>query len=141
VIRTRPEPVVETAMRTEPAQSTQSEVAKSTQPAQSMQAAELLQMETALEVEDIRDGVAEVNFTELFDRDQTIIDLPPQSQTVETAQRPVPVMPPTAPKYEEIDEVNEETDEDATIVMGNGSIRTFNSDRFRVPTFVRKQID
>jgi len=138
VIHTRPEPAVETARRAEPAQS---EVAQSAKPAQSTQAAELLQMETALEVEDIRDGVAEVNFTELFDRDQTIIDLPPQSQTVETAQRPVPVMPPTAPKYEEIDEVNEETDEDATIVMGNGSIRTFNSDRFRVPTFVRKQID
>ena len=142
VIRTRPEPgfvtappepVVETAMRTEPAQSTQS-----------MQAAELLQMETTLEVEDTGDGVAEVNFAELFDRDQTIIDLPPQSQTVETAPRPAPVTPPatpTAPTYEEIDEVNEETDEDATIVMGNGSIRTFNSDRFRVPTFVRKQID
>jgi hypothetical protein len=112
-----------------------------------MQAAELLQMETPLEVENTRDGVAEVNFAELIDRDQTIIELPPQSQTVEMAPLPAPgpasagPTGPTGPTYDEIDEVNGETDEDATIVMGNGSIRTFNSDRFRVPTFVRKQID
>jgi cell division protein FtsZ len=36
---------------------------------------------------------------------------------------------------------DDETQEDETIIMDNGSIRTFNSDRFRVPTFVRKQID
>ncbi len=147
-IRTRPEPGFVTA-RQEPVVET----ARRAESAQSTQAAELLQMETPLEVENTRDGVAEVNFAELLDRDQTIIELPPQSQTVEAAPRPAPVTQsaaptaptaptgPAAPAYEEIDEVTGETDEDETLVMGNGSIRTFNSDRFRVPTFVRKQID
>jgi len=33
------------------------------------------------------------------------------------------------------------TDDDESIIMDNGSIRSFNTDNFRVPTFVRKQID
>jgi cell division protein FtsZ len=32
-------------------------------------------------------------------------------------------------------------EDDETVVMDNGSIRSFNTDNFRVPTFVRKQID
>jgi len=42
---------------------------------------------------------------------------------------------------EAFDSEDGDTQDDETIIMNNGSIRTFNSDRFRVPTFVRKQID
>lgn len=138
-IHTRPEPGFVTAR-----QERVVETAWQAEPTQPLQAAELLQMETPLEVENIGDGVAEVNFAELFDRDQTIIELPPQSQTIETVPHLAPVTQrtgPAVPTYEDINEVNEDTDEDEAIVMDNGSIRTFNSDRFRVPTFVRKQID
>jgi hypothetical protein len=31
--------------------------------------------------------------------------------------------------------------DDETVVMDNGSIRSFNTDGFRIPTFVRKQMD
>ena len=32
-------------------------------------------------------------------------------------------------------------EEDAPVIMDNGSIRSFNAEVFRVPTFVRKQMD
>ncbi len=69
---------------------------------------------------------SQINLAELLERDQTVIELPPSSpaETVDEVALP-----------EQQDE-NEET-----IIMDNGSIRSFNSDKFRVPTFVRKQID
>ncbi len=65
---------------------------------------------------------AEINFAELLERDKAVIELQPHPDF-----RPEPV--------------REHEREDETVVMDNGSIRSFNSDRFRVPTFVRKQID
>lgn len=76
--------------------------------------------------ENRRGGVAEINFAELLERDQTVIDLSSQE--------------PSGPRVQESSADGSE-EEDETIVMDNGSIRSFNSDRFRVPTFVRKQID
>jgi cell division protein FtsZ len=93
----------------------------------------------------------EINFAELIERDQTVIELPPapmpqQRPRAETARReaewqPRPAAEPqmAAPGADETPEAHEEEKE--TILMDNGSIRSFNSDRFRVPTFVRKQID
>jgi cell division protein FtsZ len=69
---------------------------------------------------------SQINLAELLERDQTVIELPPSSP-VENAE---------AADYRERQDEDEET-----IIMDNGSIRSFNSDRFRVPTFVRKQID
>jgi len=46
-----------------------------------------------------------------------------------------------AEDVEPFDSEDSDTQNDETIIMDNGSIRTFNSDKFRVPTFVRKQID
>jgi len=65
--------------------------------------------------EPVADG-GEIDFTELLDSDRGVIEL--QDET-----------PPPPPE------------EDETVVMDNGSIRSFNTDSFRVPTFVRKQID
>lgn len=58
---------------------------------------------------------AEISFADLLEDDQAVIEI--------------------APDADEPD-----LDDDA-IVMDNGSIRSFNTDNFRVPTFVRKQID
>jgi cell division protein FtsZ len=70
-----------------------------------------------------------VNLAELLDRDQTVIELPsPSRSETETGQEMDLPHPQKA-------------EEEETIVMDNGSIRSFNSDKFRVPTFVRKQID
>jgi cell division protein FtsZ len=78
-----------------------------------------------------RRGVSEVSFAELLERDQTVIELPPQP----------PQEPAMGKSVEKPEEQIGEYGEDETVVMDNGSIRSFNSDRFRVPTFVRKQID
>jgi hypothetical protein len=42
---------------------------------------------------------------------------------------------PRARKQQEREEAEE------TVVIDNGSIRSFNTDNFKVPTFVRKQLD
>jgi len=73
-----------------------------------------------------RGGVTEINFAELLDRDQTVIELSPQAPDEPPVQDAAP---------------DDSTGDDETIIMDNGSIRSFNSDKFRVPTFVRKQID
>jgi|GEM_PF-771926 len=59
----------------------------------------------------------EIVFAELLDGDHDVIEL---SETGE-------------------EDVTRGSDEE--LPMNNGSIRSFNTDRFRVPTFVRKQID
>jgi cell division protein FtsZ len=115
--------------------------------------------------------VSEVDFAELLERDQTVIELPtrsfgeaystrrdapqplsqaydsawdaspaaPQPGQLSPADQPSMAMP--AREVETFKPEDSETQEDETIIMDNGSIRTFNSDKFRVPTFVRKQID
>jgi hypothetical protein len=35
----------------------------------------------------------------------------------------------------------EPDESDEPVIMDNGSIRSFNTEAFRVPTFVRKQMD
>ena len=71
-------------------------------------------------------GVAEINFAELLERDQTVIELSSQTRA-------------ESPRRDEIPD--DQSDDDDTISMDNGSIRSVNTDKFRVPTFVRKQID
>ena len=63
----------------------------------------------------------------------------PRPVTVSPADQPSMTVP--AREVETFESEDVETEEDETIIMDNGSIRTFNSDKFRVPTFVRKQID
>lgn len=58
---------------------------------------------------------AEISFADLLEEDQSVIELGPDT--------PEPDL------------------HDDAVVMDNGSIRSFNTDNFRVPTFVRKQID
>jgi cell division protein FtsZ len=62
----------------------------------------------------------EINFTELLSGDRRVVELNPE---------------PREPEPEE------EQEKEETVVIDNGSIRSFNSDNFRVPTFVRKQMD
>jgi len=111
--------------------------------------------------------VSEVDFAELLERDQTVIELPTRSfgeaySTTGDASHPLsqahdgsreashpgqmspadqPSMAMPAREVEPFESEDSEAQEDETIIMDNGSIRTFNSDKFRVPTFVRKQID
>jgi hypothetical protein len=62
----------------------------------------------------------EIDFAELLEGDRSVIELAPDpSDEEESAER----------------------GSSETVVMDNGSIRSFNTDNFRVPTFVRKQID
>jgi cell division protein FtsZ len=71
---------------------------------------------------------AEINFAELLEGDRRVIELDTESgENVAAASRAA-------------QERKEEKD-DETVVMDNGSIRSFNTDGFRIPTFVRKQMD
>jgi hypothetical protein len=97
--------------------------------------------------------VSEVDFAELLERDQTVIKLPTESyaRVMDRSSDVTPVdqhapsgetpMTESEPAVESVETGDDESEENETIIMDNGSIRTFNSDRFRVPTFVRKQID
>jgi cell division protein FtsZ len=60
-------------------------------------------------------GSDEIDFSELLDGDQRVIEIEPANDDAPT--------------------------DSETVVMDNGSIRSFNTDNFRVPTFVRKQMD
>lgn len=90
-------------------------------------------------------SVAEIDFAELFERDQTVIALPPGAETQQP--KPFPSRPEDAsfqtvrPRHGSEESMDDQVEEDETVIMDNGSIRSFNSDKFRVPTFVRKQID
>jgi cell division protein FtsZ len=66
----------------------------------------------------------DINFTELLDNDRRVVELKPEVRR--QAQRPA---------VREVEETEEST------VMESGSIRSFNSDNFRIPTFVRKPMD
>jgi cell division protein FtsZ len=72
----------------------------------------------------------EINFTELLSSDRRVVELNPQPPAAEAEEEPAEAEP-----------VAKVSDEEKTITMDNGSIRSFNSDNFRVPTFVRKQMD
>lgn len=82
----------------------------------------------------------EINFTELLSNDRTVVELRPGAAHVQpqTTLRPAPelVEPPEVVSEEEETEESEET-----FVTDSGSIRSFNSDKYKVPTFVRKQMD
>jgi cell division protein FtsZ len=70
----------------------------------------------------------EINFTELLSSGSRVVELNPEPRAYEQRQ-----------EKEQTEETPEETEE--TVVIDNGSIRSFNSDNFKVPTFVRKQMD
>jgi len=72
----------------------------------------------------------EINFTELLSSDQRVVELKPQPRAPEPEETPIEAEP-----------VAETKEAEETVMMDNGSIRSFNSDNFRVPTFVRKQMD
>jgi cell division protein FtsZ len=63
----------------------------------------------------------DINFTEILKNDGSVVELRPQ--------------PKSQPQSQRVEEKEE------TVVIDNGSIRSFNTDNFRVPTFVRKQLD
>jgi len=72
----------------------------------------------------------EINFTELLSSDQRVVELNPQPRASQPEEKPVETEP-----------VAEAKEAEENVMMDNGSIRSFNSDNFRVPTFVRKQMD
>lgn len=85
----------------------------------------------------------EINFTELLGSDRPVIELS-SDQPVRTAFTQVtegPVQPAPVNKASQIEPASRPTEEDETIVIENGSIRSYNTDKYRVPTFVRKQMD
>ncbi len=59
-----------------------------------------------------------VNFTELLANERSVVEFRPRPR--KQAER---------------------EEEEETVVIDNGSIRSFNTDNFKVPTFVRKQLD
>jgi cell division protein FtsZ len=61
----------------------------------------------------------EIDFSELLEGDRRVIEIDLER---------------------DVDDVGEGEDDDS-VIMDNGSIRSFNTDNFRTPTFVRKQID
>jgi cell division protein FtsZ len=63
----------------------------------------------------------DINFTEILKNDGSVVELRPQPKSQPQSQRAM--------------------DKEETVVIDNGSIRSFNTDNFRVPTFVRKQLD
>jgi cell division protein FtsZ len=68
----------------------------------------------------------DINFAQLLTNPRPVVEIAPDPGH-EPALRPVVEKP--------------EEQEEETVVVDNGSIRSFNSDNFRVPTFVRKQMD
>jgi len=66
-----------------------------------------------------------INFSELLGGDRT---------PVVAGERPVMELNSETPQPEP-------AEKEETVVIDNGSIRTINADTFRVPTFVRKQLD
>lgn len=67
----------------------------------------------------------EISFPELLSRERPVVSIAPE-----------PPEPPARPVVASAEETAEET-----VVIENGSIRSFNSENFKVPTFVRKQMD
>lgn len=66
----------------------------------------------------------EINFTELLNSDRRVVELKPEPR-----------------EHGGKEETSETEEAEETVVIDNGSIRSFNSDNFKVPTFVRKQMD
>jgi cell division protein FtsZ len=75
----------------------------------------------AVQREEKKEETKEINFTELLGAERV-------QETLEIAPEPS-------------GEVEEKEETEETVVIDNGSIRSFNTDKFRVPTFVRKQMD
>lgn len=68
---------------------------------------------------------SEIDFAELLEGDQGVVEIEAEfADTASEHMAPEPVR-----------------EEDESVTMDNGSIRSFNTDNFRTPTFVRKQID
>ncbi|MFQ5512354.1 MAG: cell division protein FtsZ [Candidatus Krumholzibacteriia bacterium] len=79
----------------------------------------------------------DINFAELLSSPHPVVRIAQEPAVEEPrVKRPVP-----EPVVEPVVEPAEAETEEETVVIDNGSIRSFNSDNFRVPTFVRKQMD
>ena len=75
----------------------------------------------------------EINFRELLS------DEPAEVYLEKREPAPAPSREPAREPVREA--VREPEEKEETIFLESGSIRTFNTDRFRIPTFVRKQMD
>jgi cell division protein FtsZ len=80
-----------------------------------------------------------INFTELLSNDSRVIEL--NQEPPAEPQAPPPVVAQDQGVTGAAETLSAATEEDETVVIDNGSIRSFNTDNFRVPTFVRKQMD
>ncbi|MCZ6766056.1 MAG: cell division protein FtsZ [bacterium] len=85
----------------------------------------------------------EINFTELLGSDRPVVELSPDQPVraafTQVPERAVQLAPVNEASH--IEPASKPAEEDETIVIENGSIRSYNTDKYRVPTFVRKQMD
>lgn len=79
----------------------------------------------------------EINFTELLGGDRRVVEL----KTVPQATSQPDEEPVATPAREPVARPVAHVEQEETVVIENGSIRSFSSDNFRTPTFVRKQLD
>jgi len=85
--------------------------------------------------ERVEEKKEEINFRELLSDEPAEIRI----ERLEPAEARHERREPTEARREKREPAPEEQEE--TILFDNGSIRTFNTDRLRIPTFVRKQMD
>lgn len=74
----------------------------------------------------------EIDFAELLEGDRRVIEIDLERDAGVNAGVDASV---------EADAGEDGPADDDSVIMDNGSIRSFNTDNFRTPTFVRKQID
>lgn len=79
----------------------------------------------------------EINFTELLDGDRRVVELNSTPLEAHHAAAPEPVREARQETAREA--ASEAADE--TAIVDSGSIRSINTDDYKVPTFVRKQMD
>ena len=100
---------------------------------------------TARVAEAPRSERKEINFTELLGSGRKVVELQTMPEPApEHHEEPEPVRAPVmevAPDPEPVVQPVTRMEHEETVVIDNGSIRSFNSDNFRTPTFVRKQLD
>ena len=86
-----------------------------------------------------------INFSELLGNDRPVMQpertMNPRSLPDRPAVNEKPAPAPRVELNSEKPEPAESEEKEETVVIDNGSIRTINADTFRVPTFVRKQLD
>lgn len=83
----------------------------------------------------------EINFTELLGSERNVVELRPSSGRGVAHTRPQPMREQASDPVHEPEEPAHVDKHEETVVVDNGSIRSINSDKYKVPTFVRKQMD